>query len=50
MSILLANLIFWPIWGIVSYTPYLITQYFIDNHDNLVFMKHNVVYRDGDNT
>lgn len=50
MSILIANMIFWPIWVLISHIPYYLTQYTIDNHDKLVFMKHNVVYRDGDNT
>ena len=50
MNTLIVNMIFWPIWTMISYTPYLITQYFIDNHDKFVFMKHSVEYRDGDNT
>ena len=50
LTILQANYLFWPIWLLISYTPYMITQYFIDNHERLVFMKHSVEYRDGDNT
>ena len=35
MSILLANIIFWPMYIVVCNVPYIITQAIIDNHETL---------------
>jgi len=36
MSILLANIVFWPIWTMISYSPVFITQYVIDHYPELM--------------
>ncbi len=36
MSILLANIVFWPIWTMISYSPVFITQYVIDHYAELM--------------
>ena len=39
MDILIGNLIFWPLWIGVSMIPYIMTQYAIDNYEELLEWK-----------
>ena len=48
MNYIIANLIFWSIWIPISAVPYILMERAKAKGD--IFRKHDVVYRDGDNT
>lgn len=39
MDIIIANLLFWPLWYLVSNIPYIVSQYAIDNHEKVTTWK-----------
>lgn len=47
-DLIIYNLVFWPMWALVSIMPVWIMQSIIDKQH--LYDKYKVEYRDGDNT
>lgn len=45
MDIIIANILFWTLWYFISLTPFLLTQYVIDNYEDLIEWKEDIMLK-----
>ena len=41
MDIIIANVLFWPVWYLISSIPYAVNQYIIDNQETIKILRIN---------